>query len=388
MKNNMSNIIKYYEKINSLLNIIVLSNSVEELEELKEIKEIKVTLKRCSGLYQLKTNLRYAIEHCSPSNMIKLMNQRKLHCKLYGRGFLANESNAVEQIMLMLKYHQVVMLPENIFDEDDDDESIVNVVDDLSSINSFAVEEDPQLKKIKNINIDEIVFVGGSEFDDSNTQGNIIKNKSRVKFNEDVINHGEKDSKKTKKSSAKLVPKKLTMYQIFQYIIAPKNISNNSNPSDDDDSFLPHFVLELLIQMRNAENQKDLDESIEKFVLMIPSEFHRKFYLRVFKWILSFSSWLKEDDDESIFEMEGENILNTAFNTRPSDSLSQSASQTRVNQTTKTHSNTLNKTSSLSSSKYIPKPTSSFAGTTSRFNALNTTAKNKQLSKVSKIKFL
>lgn len=385
IRNNMCNIIKYYEKINSLLDIIILSNSIEELDELKEIKEIKITMKRCSSLYELKTNLRYAIEHCSPSNMIKLMTQRKLHCKLYGRGFLINESNAVEQILLMLKYNQVIMIPENIFDDDDDESTATGKVsDDINSINSFHEEEDPQLKKIKNINIDEIVFVGGSEFEDNPnnpSQGNIVKNKSRVKFNEDLINDNSKKSKT--KSSSKLVPKKLTMYQIFQYIIAPKLNTNVANSTEDDDSFLPHFILEILIQMRNAENQKDLDEAIEKFVLLIPSEFHRKFYLRVFKWVLSFSSWLKEDDDEGIFEIEGENILNKAFNIEspPSNHFQSTLSPENPHRTNQL-SKSFNNTNSLSKiSRFVPKPTSSFAGSTSRFSDLNTAAKNKQLSK-------
>jgi hypothetical protein len=35
----------------------------------------------------------------------------------------------------------------------------------------------------------------------------------------------------------------------------------------------------------------DLEDSINEFVKLVPNEFHRKFYLRIYKWTIAFGTW-------------------------------------------------------------------------------------------------
>jgi hypothetical protein len=35
----------------------------------------------------------------------------------------------------------------------------------------------------------------------------------------------------------------------------------------------------------------ELDDAVAEFVKLVPNEFHRKFYLRIYKWTIAFATW-------------------------------------------------------------------------------------------------
>lgn len=61
-----------------------------------------------------------------------------------------------------------------------------------------------------------------------------------------------------------------------------------------------------LYNMKNARNQYELEDAINDFIKLVPNEFHRKFYLRIYKWTIAFASWKKPHE-----ELEG--IIRTLY---------------------------------------------------------------------------
>jgi hypothetical protein len=50
----------------------------------------------------------------------------------------------------------------------------------------------------------------------------------------------------------------------------------------------------------------ELEDAINDFIKLVPNEFHRKFYLRIYKWTIAFASWKKPHE-----ELEG--IIRTLY---------------------------------------------------------------------------
>lgn len=57
------------------------------------------------------------------------------------------------------------------------------------------------------------------------------------------------------------------------------------------DVFLPPFVRKPLDDMRGAQGDQEMALVIDSFVRLVPDEAKRRFYARIFKWVVAFATW-------------------------------------------------------------------------------------------------
>jgi hypothetical protein len=57
------------------------------------------------------------------------------------------------------------------------------------------------------------------------------------------------------------------------------------------DVFLPPFVRKPLDDMRGVQCEAEMHAAIDSFVRLVPDEAKRKFYVRIFKWVVAFATW-------------------------------------------------------------------------------------------------
>lgn len=293
-----------------------------------------------------------------------MMIERHKMVKLYGDDFLGEEIAAIENMMNMLKFKQTLL------DTD--------ITDSIQSIVQLPM------------NSESVVTRG------KRTQSNeSIKTTQSTKDKETLE---EKDYLQGSMNELK----KLTMHEIFHYImhhcesplvlddfsISPETIKfggsfeesneeiqNNKNKSDDPEViYLPRFVREPLYRMRYSTSKRDLEEAITEFARLVPNEFHRHFYLRVFKWTIAFSYWTKpnqllEDIQKQLAPISEDDLLKLSSlslskkNTDQSTPINKTSSQTiKVNETFQSPKKTI-KFMTTSSEK---KPDSSLMSSTQK----------------------
>lgn len=93
----------------------------------------------------------------------------------------------------------------------------------------------------------------------------------------------------------------MNMHEIYQAIVAPAaardaESDESKGRADDEAIYLPRFVREPLQRLRRASQATPPDaelarEAQAEFVALVPSDFARRFYVRVFKWSVAFATW-------------------------------------------------------------------------------------------------
>lgn len=93
----------------------------------------------------------------------------------------------------------------------------------------------------------------------------------------------------------------MNMHEIYQAIVAPAaardaESDESKERTDDEAIYLPRFVREPLQRLRRASQATPPDaelarEAQAEFVALVPSDFARRFYVRVFKWSVAFATW-------------------------------------------------------------------------------------------------
>jgi hypothetical protein len=197
---------------------------------------------------------------------IRLLIERQRNVKIFGEQFLAAEANGIDSMIGMLNFQQ----------------TLLNAADSVApALSMKALQESIQ------------------QLDATVDDDNLLQ------------------------TSSSGGGQRLTMHEIYKYVI---NSHGNIAPEDDYDPdgdfsqlsydliYLPKFVRDPLQKMRNAQGQSGkvfecrefflffvnsvflwlaLNRTIVDYVKLVPNEFHRKFYLRIFKWTIAFSSWNK-----------------------------------------------------------------------------------------------
>lgn len=110
----------------------------------------------------------------------------------------------------------------------------------------------------------------------------------------------------TSNSSSK---RQMNMHEIYWVMICGRDpvdlpdfetsILTSSNIHDDiggEDIYLPRFVRDPLHRMKAATSNKERQAALTEFESLVPSVFQRKFYLRLFKWTVAFSTWRTEEN--------------------------------------------------------------------------------------------
>lgn len=105
--NSISNFMKKYD----IVHYLILQSLHYDLQGEKIVVDASLRIGKIENLYKLRQSLRHALEICSPTKMIKLMQERAKYLKLFSEEFLEEEANAVEKMMAMLKYKQTLLAP-------------------------------------------------------------------------------------------------------------------------------------------------------------------------------------------------------------------------------------------------------------------------------------
>lgn len=99
--------------------------------------------------------------------------------------------------------------------------------------------------------------------------------------------------------------RRMNMHELFATMTGgtpfdPNQPLSSATEADSEASdlvYLPRFVRDPLLRMRNAPSQRELSLAMADFVKVVPAPEQRKFYLRAFKWTVAFAFWLRESEE-------------------------------------------------------------------------------------------
>jgi len=218
-------------------------------------------IQKVENLIRLRQELRVAVEICSPTKMKRLLLQRKGMVRMFGEQFLAEEANAIDKLLSMLNYKQTLLTPNTT----------------ANTANASELEE------MKAVMMHPMM--------DSQQIHHLLLPTATT----------------TATNAANWQQQQLTMHEIFtlvlQKIVKKPPSSSSSQVAEKEEEeeliYLPKFVRDPLLSMRYAHTAEELQAAITSYIKVVPHEFHRRFYLRIFKWTIAFASW---NQTNAVFE--------------------------------------------------------------------------------------
>jgi hypothetical protein len=344
----MSTLMKKYD----ILSYLIKESMKYDLQGEKAIRDTTIRLEKIENLFNVRQSLRHALEICSPTKMIKSLKERNKLVRMFGDDFLADEVIAIDKMMNMLNFKQTLLttnskmtIASGASDIDDDGEAEESA-DDKGEDDTLPQDGDENEGEEN----DAVSPIAEKKKDKERKKAKKTEKKSIEIETEETTDIEERRWNMHEiyhyvihnNSNSSTISKEL--FQIIQYLTDSYNDASKSStaaghegnrrysfihslPEDKDFIYLPRFVRDPLGRMRLAKNPQgkgastslpfllycdcsffcllcayifsfiflsffiELDDAVAEFVKLVPNEFHRKFYLRIYKWTIAFATW-------------------------------------------------------------------------------------------------
>jgi hypothetical protein len=225
------------------------------------VSEALIRVQKIERLIRLRDRIRYAVEVCSPGEMLLAMKELQGLTKVFGKDLMAEEAKAVRGMMRMTHYENSLI----DLGEEDDLSNMPSYYDSEDDEDDLAGVDNKTVGRRQRGSVDEPRSVWGQE-----------------EYGADAVADEE-----VLAGDAALVAMQADEEQL------------------ETDTRLPPFVMQQLEKLGEAASREDLHAAVEHLKVLVPADKKRKEFVRVFRWVMTYATWrtpAKQVDELSIMK--------------------------------------------------------------------------------------